>query len=83
MKNRFDKVVIVTKRTMLEELVERFNTEGQARFYLEHSGQEFDPILKAHEAYQLTLSVVLKAFSKETKYQKLESKFLMQPLKEN
>jgi hypothetical protein len=34
----FDKVVVVTKKTALEELVERFNTRDQARFYVEHMG---------------------------------------------
>jgi len=40
---RREKVVIVTRKTMLEELTVRFNTPGQARFYLEHAGQDFSP----------------------------------------
>ena len=30
-----DRVVLVTKKTALEELVERYNSRAQARFYLE------------------------------------------------
>jgi len=78
MKNRFKKIVIVTKKTMLEELVERFNTEGQARFYLEHSGQDFEPVQIAHEVYHSTLRTVLMAVPREIKHHKLESKFLPQ-----
>ena len=36
-----DKLVIVTRKTALEELVERFNTRDQARFYIEHMGGDF------------------------------------------
>ena len=35
------KIVIVTRRTRLDELVARFNTEDQARFYVEHLGSDF------------------------------------------
>ena len=34
----FEKLVVVTRRTRLEELIARFNTRGQARFVLEHAG---------------------------------------------
>ena len=37
----YEKVVVVTKKTALEELVVRFNTREQARFYLEHMGVSF------------------------------------------
>ena len=37
----FEKVVLVTRRTRLEELIERFNTRGQARFFIERSGGDF------------------------------------------
>jgi len=51
-----DKLVIVTRRTALEELVERFNTRDQARFYLEHMGSRFDDYQAAHDAYYLALA---------------------------
>jgi NAD kinase len=37
----FKKLVIVTRKTRLQELVERFNTHSQAKFYIEHAGGEF------------------------------------------
>ena len=36
-----NKVVVVVRRTRLDELIARFNTEAQARFYVEHSGADF------------------------------------------
>ena len=47
-----DKLVIVTRLTALEELVERFNTRDQARFYIEHMGGRFDDYQAAHDAYR-------------------------------
>ena len=37
----YKKLVIVTRKTRLQELVERFNTRSQAKFYIEHAGGDF------------------------------------------
>jgi NAD kinase len=47
-----DKLVVVTRKTALEELVERFNTREQARFYIEHMGGSFASYQDAHDAFQ-------------------------------
>jgi NAD kinase len=47
----YDKIVVVTKKTALEELIEQFNTIDQARFYIEHMGGSFDWYESAHAAY--------------------------------
>ena len=47
-----EKIVIVTKKTQLEELVERYNTREQARFYIEHLGQKFEHYEAQHETYK-------------------------------
>jgi NAD kinase len=46
-----DKIVVVTLKTRLEELVERFNTREQARFYIEHMGLNFADYDQEHETY--------------------------------
>lgn len=48
---RFGRIVIVTKRTHLQDLLERFVTEAQARFYIEHMGLSFSDYEEAHVAY--------------------------------
>ncbi len=48
----FDKVVLVTRKTRLEELIERFNTHAQAKFYIEHAGGDFAAYVQEHDAYQ-------------------------------
>lgn len=46
-----DKLVIITRKTALEELVKRFNSRDQARFFIEHMGGSFDDYQTAHDAY--------------------------------
>lgn len=45
------KLVIVTRKTRLQELVERFNTRSQAKFYIEHAGGDFADYEREHDAY--------------------------------
>lgn len=75
---RREKIVIVTRKTMLEELVARFNTVGQAKFYLEHAGQDFTPIEAAHEQYHAVLDGVRSLVPPGIKNQVVERTFLPQ-----
>ncbi len=47
-----EKIVVVTKKTLLEELIERYNTREQARFYIEHLRQDFGKYESQHETYK-------------------------------
>src|SRR5262245_13579902 len=51
----YEKIVIVTLKTRLEELVERFNTREQAKFYIEHMGLSFAEYEQEHEIYTTTI----------------------------
>jgi NAD kinase len=51
----YEKLVIVTRRTRLEELIARFNTRGQAKFYLEHAGVDFTDYELEHDTYRAAL----------------------------
>ena len=57
----FGKVVVVTKKTAMEELVERFNSREQARFYVEHMGASFGEYEAADAAYHAAASALRKA----------------------
>ncbi len=74
----FEKVVIVTRKTELEELVARFNSVPQAQFYLEHAGQPFEPIAARHQHYQCVLDEVRAAVPKGLKSQVVDRAFLPQ-----
>jgi NAD kinase len=69
---RYESVVIVTRKTELEELVARFNTKAQARFYLEQSGHDFTPIEWAHTKHQRVLAAVRHAVPRRVKSQLIE-----------
>lgn len=49
------RLVIVIRPTRLDELVARFNTAGQARFYVESLGGDFGDYLAEHERYGAAL----------------------------
>lgn len=57
----FDKVVLVTRKTRLQELIARFHTRGQARFYLEHAGGDFADYQREDDAYHRALEAVHRA----------------------
>jgi hypothetical protein len=50
-----EKLVVVTRRTRLEDLMVRFNTRGQARFYITHSGADFTDFEREHDTYHRAL----------------------------
>lgn len=71
-----DKVVLVTKRTPLQELVERFNTVAQARFYLERSGTRFAEISGQQERYDRALEQLQSTIPSGVRFQTIEREFL-------
>lgn len=70
------KVVLVTRRTRLEELVARHNTLGQARFYVEHLGADFGDYLVENEAYARSLRIAVQALEAWGRYQILDRQML-------
>jgi NAD kinase len=72
----FDKIIIITKKTALEEMVERFGTREQARFYLEHMGASFDGYQQAHEAYVRSLAALKAALPEGVRTQFVERAFV-------
>lgn len=47
-----NKIVMVVRRTRLDELIARFNTEDQARFYIEHLGADFSDYIAEDRTYK-------------------------------
>jgi len=54
----FKKLVIVTRKTRLQELVERFNTRSQAKFYIEHASGDFGDYEREDDAYHRALDAL-------------------------
>ena len=72
----FEKAVIVTRKTRLEELIARFNTKSQAKFYIEHSGGDFKDYQTEHDNYMRSLEVVRSQLNHGLKTLFLDRSFL-------
>lgn len=70
------KVVLVTRHSRLEELVSRFHTLAQARFYIEHLGQDFHEYEQEHAAYLAAKRAVLEPLSRLGRFQAIDRAFL-------
>jgi NAD kinase len=71
-----DKIILVTRKTRLEGLIERFNTREQARFYLQHSGDDFGRYEEEHETYLAALRTLKERLDRLGKLQVIERGFL-------
>ena len=71
-----NKIVLVTRPTRLAELVIRFNTVSQARFYVEHQGADFSDYLREDETYHRALSEAQSALSQVGRVQIVDRGFL-------
>jgi NAD kinase len=68
----FEKIVIVTRKTRLEGLVERFNSRAQAKFYLEHSGGDYADYEREDATYRRALDTVRRTLDVGLKLQTVE-----------
>jgi len=68
----FEKVVLVTRKTRLAELVERFNTLAQAKFYIEHAGGDFAEYQVEDEAYRRSAEIVRRLLDVGLKFQEVD-----------
>jgi NAD kinase len=68
----FEKIVLVTRKTRLEELIERFNTQAQAKFYIEHAGGDFSAYVLEHDSYQRSLEAVRRSIETGLKIQVMD-----------
>jgi hypothetical protein len=72
----YEKIVLVTRKTRLEGLIERYNTRGQAKFYIEHNGGDFDYYVREHEAYVTAVATLRSTLQGLLKYQEIERSYL-------
>lgn len=72
----YQKIIIVTRKTMLEELIERHGTRDQAAFLLKNRGQSIDDIQDAHNRYTHALSTLKSAIPPAVRHQIIERQFL-------
>ncbi|QOZ33746.1 sugar kinase [Bradyrhizobium sp. CCBAU 53421] len=70
------KIVLVTRKTRLEELIAKYLTAAQARFYVEHLGADFSDYQREHDVYQAERRVTVQALEQWGRYQIIDRSFL-------
>ncbi|RYU79067.1 NAD(+)/NADH kinase [Hymenobacter persicinus] len=76
MSTGIDYAILVRNKTRLEQLVERFNTKAQARFYIESLGGEFADYEAENAHFQAAFSLVQRQLSAVVKNKVVERAFL-------
>jgi NAD kinase len=77
MKNQMDvKVILVTRRTRLEELVAQYNTEAQAKFVIESRGGDFEDYRIEYQNYVKAVSQVEATLKVVARVQRMDREFL-------
>jgi len=71
-----NKIILIVRTTRLEELVYRFNTIEQAKFYIEHLGADFTEYEIEHRNYKNALENVEKQLRALGRLQVLDRAFL-------
>lgn len=74
--NGIHKVVIIKKKTRLEELVARFNTVDQAEFYVEHMGADFRDYRDEHDNYYKALEAVRNDAKLFARVQEIDNEYI-------
>lgn len=71
-----NKIILVTRLTRLEELIKRFNTLEQAKFYIEHMGADFNDYQEEHNQYYKSVKQVSESINKFGRAQQIDRYFL-------
>lgn len=66
------RIILVTRRTRLEDLVARLNTVEQARFYVEHLGADFSDYETEHTVYHQAVEAAESTLLRHGRVQTLE-----------
>lgn len=70
------KVVLVTRKTRLEDLIAKYLTAAQAKFYVEHLGADFSDYQREHDVYQEQQHRTVQTLEQWGRYQIIERSFL-------
>ena len=70
-----NKVILVTRRTRLAELVQKYNTLEQARFYIEHLGADFSDYILEDKNYREAVKKTVSIAEKFARVQEVDRTF--------
>jgi NAD kinase len=70
------KLILVKRRSRLDELIVRFNSVAQAKFYVEHLGADFSDYQQEHDEYTAAVAAANDILSRIGRVQILERTYL-------
>lgn len=71
-----NKLIVIKRRTRLEDLIIRYNTIAQAKFYIEHMGSDFSDYILEDEKYNLAISETLRILAPLGRVQVVDRDFV-------
>lgn len=76
MDRSMNKIVIVTRKTRLKELIYKYNTLEQAKFYIEHMGVDFSDYIKEDQNYSQAVKQVIEIAGHYARVQEIDREFV-------
>lgn len=76
MERGMNKIILVTRKTRLTELIRKYNTAAQAKFYIEHLGADFSDYVNEDTAYREAVTFVANTAEKYARLQQIDRDFL-------
>lgn len=73
---KFESVIVIRDKTRLEQLIERFNSKAQAKFYIESSGGDFEFFELEHNTFYEALSKIKTSITDSLKHKVINRSFL-------
>jgi NAD kinase len=71
-----NKIILIKRKTRLENLIGRYNTIQQAQFYIEHMGADFSDYLAEDENYKSVIEQALETLESLGRVQVVDREFL-------
>ena len=71
-----NKLVLVVRHTRLDDLIARFNTSSQARFYIEHLGGDFSDYQREDQRYKQAVQDAENILARIGRVQRIDRSFL-------
>ena len=71
-----NKIILIKRRTRLEDLIARYNTLGQAKYYIEHLGSDFSDYVSEDERYKRAVSESIASLESLARVQVVDREFV-------
>lgn len=71
-----NKIILIKRKTRLENLIARYNTQEQAQFYVEHMGGDFSDYQAEHQTYQAAVASVTETLESFGRVQTVDREYV-------